>query len=61
MELWENLLLHSGISLHSGFMLCLLIVVDNVDYLNEVSEALVHDCFEEHDVIVLQYEHKYLV
>lgn len=61
MWLWECQFLYSGISLHFGFMLHLLKSVNYVDDLNEVAEALVHDGLEEHDVVVLQDEHEYLV
>jgi hypothetical protein len=55
MRLWEWQLLQSGISLHSSLVLNRLELVDDINDLNQIPEALMNNGLKEHDIVVLQY------
>lgn len=57
MGLWEWQLLQSGISLHSSLVLNRLELIDDIDDLYQIPEALMHYGLKEHDIVVLQYQH----
>jgi hypothetical protein len=57
MGLRERQLLQSGVSLHFCLVLNRLELIDDIDDLYQIPEALVHYGLKEHDIVVLQYQH----
>ena len=54
---WEIQLLQGGVSLHSSLVLNRLEWDNDINDLNQVSEALMDYGFKEHDIIVMKYKH----